>query len=234
MNLFILMSGIILTLLPSVSLGGEIKGYVEKGRQIYKHYCIVCHGEDGKGDGINAKEGMDPLPRDFTDGKEKYMVKRTAKEIFDAIYKGGSEIEKSALMPPFNNTLSELEIWSVAAYIRTLTSSGIEDIDFGGEMKGERTKIPINKVSISEGEEGDQRAGKKLYRKYGCSGCHKIDGKGGASGQDLTTIGSKLKGEQIFKVINAPRSIKSDSMMPIYGLDDDVAVTMTQYLMSLK
>ena len=227
--LFILICDILLILLPSISSGEG----VEKGQQLYRHYCIVCHGEEGKGDGINAKEEMDPLPRDLTDGKEKYMVNRTNKEIFDAISKGGREIEKSALMPPFGNTLSEAEIWAIVVYVRTLYPSSGEDIDFKSK-KTERPKVSINKVSIGEGETGDLMAGKKLYRKYGCSGCHKIDGKGGVSGPDLTTVGSKLNGEQIFRVIKDSRSIKSDSKMPTYGLDDEVAIAVTQYLMSLK
>lgn len=219
----------ILLLYPPLSSGGEL----EKGIQIYKDYCSVCHGEEGKGDGINARSGMDPLPRDFTDGKEKYMVKRTKEELFDAVTKGGREIEKSALMPPFGNTLSEQEIWSVVAYIRNFSPIGGEGIDFS-KMKTERAKISISAVSIAEGEAGDIKAGKKAYQKYGCSGCHKIDGKLGVSGPDLTSVGLKLKGEEIYKIIKNSRSVKTDSKMPVYGLDDEITIGITQYLLSLK
>ena len=42
---------------------------LDKGKQLYHSYgCALCHGWDGKGDGINAQK-FDPPPTDFHDPK---------------------------------------------------------------------------------------------------------------------------------------------------------------------
>src|ERR1044072_1386207 len=33
------------------TLAGDDKGYIKNGEKLFNHYCISCHGIDGKGDG---------------------------------------------------------------------------------------------------------------------------------------------------------------------------------------
>jgi mono/diheme cytochrome c family protein len=42
-------------------------GYnVREGGVLFRHYCAVCHGGEGHGDGFNAYN-LDPKPRDLAD-----------------------------------------------------------------------------------------------------------------------------------------------------------------------
>src|ERR1700675_3445275 len=44
---------------------GNLQGRSTAGKQLYRRYCIGCHGPQGDGNGENAT-WIDPKPRDFT------------------------------------------------------------------------------------------------------------------------------------------------------------------------
>lgn len=227
-------TAVLISALPLEAWAGSGEGHVEIGEKLYRFYCLVCHGKMGKGDGVNSVE-MDPAPRDFTDsGKEKYMAKRTEEEIYSAISGGGSSIEKSSLMPAFNKTLSEHEMWSIVAYIGKLCQTKSWNIDFSKKMSRDRPKIEVKPVEIPEPSRRDKMMGKRAYGKYGCSGCHEIRERGGESGPHLDGVGAKLKPQQIYAIVQNARLVKKDSAMPIYGLNKDTAVSITKFLMLLE
>lgn len=229
----LLTAALVLTL-PLAAEAGSGDKHVETGKKLYNTYCTVCHGKKGLGDGANSVE-MDPAPRDFTDsGKEKYMAKRTEQEIYDAISGGGSSIDKSSLMPAFNKTLSEYEMWSIVSYISKLCKTKSWDIDFSKKMSTDRPKVAVTKVEIPEPSRRDKMMGKRAYGKYGCSGCHEIRERGGDSGPHLDGVGAKLKPEQIYAIVQNARSVKNDSAMPIYGLSEGAAISITKFLMLLE
>ncbi len=87
-----------------------------QGRYLYREYCMVCHGEGGKGDGFNAYN-LDPRPRDFTDST--YMNALGDQQTVETIMGGGRSVNKSPLMPPYGWTLKKDEIRYVAAYVKT-------------------------------------------------------------------------------------------------------------------
>jgi mono/diheme cytochrome c family protein len=81
---------------------------------------------------------------------------------------------------------------------------------------------------------GDTAAGKKLVTSSGCTGCHKIDGKGGTSGPDLSHEGAKHDAAWIAKKLKDPKSTNPNSIMPKFnGPEKDVA-SLAAYLTSLK
>ncbi len=88
-----------------------------QGKFLYREYCMVCHGEEGKGDGFNAFN-LDPRPRDFTDST--YMNALGDQQALATIMGGGRSVNKSPLMPPYGWTLKRDEIRYVVAYVKTL------------------------------------------------------------------------------------------------------------------
>ncbi len=83
----------------------------------YKTYCVQCHGMDGNGKGVNIRD-MSVQPRDHTDGKA--MSARSDDTLFKVIKEGGPSIDKSILMPPWGDTLSDEEIRDMVQHLRLL------------------------------------------------------------------------------------------------------------------
>jgi cytochrome c oxidase cbb3-type subunit 3 len=83
----------------------------------YRTYCVQCHGLDGNGKGVNIKD-MSVQPRDHTDAKA--MSGRSDEALFKVIKEGGPSIDKSVLMPPWGDTLSDDEIREMVTHLRGL------------------------------------------------------------------------------------------------------------------
>lgn len=88
-----------------------------QGSQVYEHYCRICHGELGQGDGFNSTNLAVP-PRDFSD--EEFWKSATEDKLRAAITGGGTAVGKSVLMPAWGNTLSDEQVRTVIAYLRTV------------------------------------------------------------------------------------------------------------------
>jgi cytochrome c oxidase cbb3-type subunit III len=94
------------------------------GKAVYDHYCAICHGETGGGDGFNSynvKETYGVKPTAFADSTETASLKDS--EALTAIRKGGLAVGKSAAMPPWGHTLTPGEVADVWQYARSLTEA---------------------------------------------------------------------------------------------------------------
>jgi cytochrome c oxidase cbb3-type subunit 3 len=89
----------------------------EKAADNYRTYCTQCHGVEGDGKGINVRD-MSVQPRDHTDAKE--MSTRSDADLFKVIKDGGVAINKSVLMPPWGDILSDEEIHGLVAHLREM------------------------------------------------------------------------------------------------------------------
>jgi mono/diheme cytochrome c family protein len=118
---------------------------VAKGKRLYAHYCLPCHGEHGRpNEGYNWAKMPDPRPKDLSNKEE--MSTFTDEEIFATISRDmkdttpeiGDKIADSEFavptMPTFKYTLSEEEIWSIVAYVRTLHGMKLQ-FDVAGRLK---------------------------------------------------------------------------------------------------
>jgi mono/diheme cytochrome c family protein len=107
-----------------------------KGRKLYHHYCMHCHGENGQqAEGFNWDRMPDPRPRDLSE--DASMSTFSDKEIFDTVSREMRDTSLQevnddmnyfavATMPTFKYTLSEEEIWAVVGYVRTLHGGSLE------------------------------------------------------------------------------------------------------------
>jgi mono/diheme cytochrome c family protein len=86
-----------------------------EGKKIYASYCVVCHGDKGKGNGI-AAAGLNAKPADHTSAK---FQKQTDGAIFWKLTKGRTPMP----MVSYENTLTVTQRWQVVNYIRTLKAA---------------------------------------------------------------------------------------------------------------
>lgn len=76
--------------------GAAAPASADDPKAYFKMKCVVCHGENGGGDGPGGA-ALTPKPRNFTDATWQGEVKD--EEIKKAILEGGASIGKSAAMP---------------------------------------------------------------------------------------------------------------------------------------
>jgi cytochrome c553 len=95
--------------------------YTERqGKQLFEQYCAVCHGQSGEGDGFNAYN-LNPRPHSLSDST--YMKALSSETLTETISFGGKGVNKSVLMPAYQNTLSKTQILNVVGYIETFTQT---------------------------------------------------------------------------------------------------------------
>ncbi len=85
---------------------------LELGSGLYSDQCEPCHGAGGKGDGPAARF-LETPPTDLTAGDWTQMESTTLEGMVEAIAKGVPDTD----MEPFEELLTEDEIFAVAAYV---------------------------------------------------------------------------------------------------------------------
>ena len=83
-----------------------------EGKKLYAQYCVVCHGDKGRGDGI-AAAGLTPKPADHSSEK---IQKQSDGAIYWKMTNGRPP------MAAYNATLKEEQRWALVTYIRTLAA----------------------------------------------------------------------------------------------------------------
>ena len=86
---------------------------LKRGSEIFRRECRGCHGDLGRGDGIDAR-ALRPPPADLTDARQLANV--TPLEYFQRVTIGVA----GTAMPPFETQLSPADRWAVALYATTL------------------------------------------------------------------------------------------------------------------
>jgi ubiquinol-cytochrome c reductase cytochrome b subunit len=77
--------------------------------------------------------------------------------------------------------------------------------------------------------------GKALYAQFGCAGCHRIHGEGGALAPDLSYVGdARPDREWHLKHFHDPQSVSPGSIMPKFPLTDEELHDLTSYMLSLR
>jgi mono/diheme cytochrome c family protein len=80
---------------------------VEDPKEVFKTRCVMCHGENGKGDGP-ASVALNPKPRNYTDPTWQKSV--TDDQIKKTITGGGASVGKSPIMPAQPDLASKPEV----------------------------------------------------------------------------------------------------------------------------
>ena len=78
-------------------------------------------------------------------------------------------------------------------------------------------------------------AGQQFYEAQNCDACHKIAGKGGAVGPDLTDVGERLSRDKLVHLVQSLKSGKNDKMPPLPPETTDHQLNdLVDFLTSLK
>jgi mono/diheme cytochrome c family protein len=116
-----------------------------------------CHGEHGRqNEGYNWGRMPDPRPKDLSNKsemstfKDEEIFKTISRDMKDTTPETGDKIGDDEFavptMPTFKYTLSEEEIWSIVAYVRTLHGMKSE-FDIAGRIKElEAAKLTAQKA----------------------------------------------------------------------------------------
>src|SRR5579864_5617172 len=150
-------------------------GVAQRGKPLYKRYCVGCHGKEGGGMGENAPY-LDPRPRDFTAGVFKCRSTPTGSLPLDSdlIATVGRGLYASGM--PSWIALSQQQRADLVAYIKTFCPR------FKTE-KVEALEIPTETPDTPE----SIARGKQVFQKMECWKCHGQSGKGnGPSASTLT------------------------------------------------
>jgi len=88
---------------------------ISKGEILYGRFCSFCHGESGRGDGLNAYS-MPVKPRNFNN--QDMMAQKSDLELEKVILFGGNSQGLSKYMPAFDKTLSTRQVKHLVDFIR--------------------------------------------------------------------------------------------------------------------
>jgi hypothetical protein len=120
--------------------------------------------------------------------------------------------------------LSKNEALEMADYLMSLT---LPDLS-----RNKVDPVPLTK--------GNKVRVKILFeRNYGCISCHEGinlagQARGGISGPSLANAGNRLTADWVFNWLKTPKKFLAKGRMPFFNLDNESAVKLTKYIMSLK
>ena len=171
-----------------VFAGGK---YVEastlnKGSQIYKEYCMACHGVDGDGKGV-ASKGLNPPPRNFKIGIIKFGDVVSGELPHDeSIYKTLKHGLNGTAMLPWD--LSQGQMEAVWQYIKTFAP----DVWEGKDKKlGEKLTMSKDPYGLAHKQAAILK-GKEVYHiTANCQSCH----RGYIPESEYRILGKKVDGE---------------------------------------
>ena len=156
------------------SVGG-VTGEAARGKQLYRRYCVGCHGAKGDGQGENGVY-MEPRPRDFTTGTFKCRSTPTGTLPLDTdVYATIGRGLVASSMPSWN-ALTAQERADLLSFIK----------DFSPRWAVEKPEQPLAiPAEPAETPESVGRGG-KVYERMECWKCHGKDGSG--NGPSATTL----------------------------------------------
>src|SRR5262249_21188161 len=85
---------------------------VQRGEQVFRNFCVPCHGVSGNGDGIVAQRGFPDTPSLVSER----IINMTDDGIFSVITYG------SSAMPPHGGQIDWSDRWKAILYVRKLQS----------------------------------------------------------------------------------------------------------------
>ncbi len=210
---------------------------LERGRQRYETFCVICHGEEGDGEGDFARF-MDPKPRDFTEGVFKFRTTASGSLPHDIdIYRTITFGVKKSSMPAWFE-LPSRDRWALVHYVKT----------FSEYFEEEEPDDPIEIAEPPQVNSELLTLGAEMFAEMQCWDCHGSVGKGdGAAAGTLEddwgypirpadfTQGVFKAGNAITDIYRTVATGLDGTPMPSFGdiLEDEQLWALTFYVRSL-
>lgn len=100
-----------------IPLDPEDEGVLERGQTVFGTFCFVCHGPEGRGDGLVSQRGMPMPPALFADN----ALKLPDGQIFHIISFGQNK------MPGYRAQIEPQDRWAAIAYVRKLQKKMVSE-----------------------------------------------------------------------------------------------------------
>jgi S-disulfanyl-L-cysteine oxidoreductase SoxD len=102
---------------------------INQGREIYETYCLVCHGQTGRGDGPISSASGGPFfgVRSLVNDT---IARRTDGYIYAVIVSG--QVMGRGLMPVYGDKVRGTDRWDLVNYVRTLQAEAKAAAGKGG------------------------------------------------------------------------------------------------------
>ena len=149
----------------------------QRGQRLYDQACAPCHGVRGDGQGPGAR-GLDPKPRDFTQGLFKFRTTPSGAVPTDAdLFRIVSEGVPGTSMPAWERLLSARQRHALVQYIKTFAVKDVDGrrIDLFEIRKAPPVAIPAGPPTATV---ETLAQGRKVYEKLECATCHGESGRG--------------------------------------------------------
>lgn len=223
----------------------------ERGGKLFTTYCATCHGPTGTGDvgpNLHLNEvATSPITKGLAGGTFNVKDPSDVSKLHDFLVKTISTGVPGTAMPTWGNqyggALNETQIDDIATMI-------VND-GWATYVHPTAAQAAAAKATPAAPASPEQAAALPLMQKYGCAGCHTIEGvKGftGTVGPNLTHVASKPKiPESTGNLVNNPDNlakwiydapgVKPGIVMPNFsgqGMTQDEAKKIAAYLETLK
>lgn len=208
-----------------VELGAKIgpEELAPTGSELFASICAQCHkdGESGRAPDL-AIMGALAGDRAATRAAETGEPYTDVDYLLESLCQPGDYLVEGYgnIMPPQQKALSGGQILAVVAYLQSK----------GGDPTVKGTDVdPVLRFGCASGvgaapSEGGAASApvavgppEKVYEKYGCSGCHKIDSDERGIGPSLFDVGKRLDKGQLFEALLAPDAVIAEGDPPYAG-----------------
>ncbi|MCD6680579.1 MAG: c-type cytochrome [Burkholderiaceae bacterium] len=201
-----------------------------RGLYHFRAHCVQCHGAPGVAPDPFAL-GLTPLPGSLSDAAREW----TASQLYWVIRNG----IKMTAMPAWQFRLSDEDLWSVVAFLKTLPDLSPH------AYRQARAAGPVAPTQAHSPAPPDRERGRRALRQFGCVGCHVIPGVVAAAsfvGPPLNRIGTRafVAGQlpnttaNLITWIRHPQAVSPGTAMPDLGVGERDARDMAAYLEQLR
>jgi mono/diheme cytochrome c family protein len=94
---------------------------IERGRIAFEHYCALCHGPSGDGNGRAARL-YNPKPANLITSDKNGQYKDLI------IRRGGAALGRSPYMPPWGEELTEEQLADVVNFLESIAKSQASEL----------------------------------------------------------------------------------------------------------